>query len=90
MEKICKKAIVRGRVQGVGFRFSTRLQAGELGVSGWAKNLHDGSVEVVMCGEASAVMLLTNWLGTGPSSSVVTSVDVEDMPCQHLTGFTTL
>ncbi len=90
MEKVCQKAIVRGRVQGVGFRFSARLQAEELGISGWAKNLHDGSVEVMMCGEASAVKLLTNWMETGPTSAEVESVMVEDIPCQQLSGFVTL
>ncbi len=87
MTEVCKKAIVRGDVQGVGFRFSTRKQADSHGIRGWAKNLDDGNVEVVMSGEEDDVDNLIEWLHWGPSMASVESVDVEVLPKQKLTGF---
>lgn len=51
MSKVCIIAWVYGRVQGVGFRYTTQYEAKRLGLTGYAKNLDDGSVEVVACGE---------------------------------------
>lgn len=51
MSKVCIIAWVYGRVQGVGFRYITQYEAKRLGLTGYAKNLDDGSVEVVACGE---------------------------------------
>lgn len=51
-------AWVYGRVQGVGFRYSTRQEALKLGLGGYARNLDDGSVEVLACGEAEQVEAL--------------------------------
>jgi acylphosphatase len=68
---------VRGRVQGVFFRASTQREASRLGVTGYAKNLRDGSVEVLACGNDAAVARLKDWLWTGPSASRVTSVECE-------------
>ena len=89
MTKICRKAQVQGKVQGVWYRASTRQRAEQLGVNGWANNLPDGSVEVMMCGEESAVTRLTDWLYEGPPLAVVDNVEVEDLECQHLIDFTT-
>lgn len=74
---ICLRCIVSGRVQGVFFRASTQRQAQQLGVSGYAKNLPDGSVEVLACGEAGAVQQLSAWLWVGPPASSVTAVECE-------------
>ena len=52
MSKVCIIAWVYGRVQGVGFRYTTQYEAKKLGLTGYAKNLDDGSVEVVACGDA--------------------------------------
>ena len=49
MSKVCIIAWVYGRVQGVGFRYTTQYEAKRLGLTGYAKNLDDGSVEVVAC-----------------------------------------
>ncbi|MFP1496196.1 acylphosphatase [Escherichia coli] len=54
MSKVCIIAWVYGRVQGVGFRYTTQYQVKRLGLTGYAKNLDDGSVEVVACGEERA------------------------------------
>ena len=67
--------IVSGRVQGVFFRASTHDQAVRLGLSGHARNLADGSVEVVACGAAPALAALEDWLQRGPPLARVTSVD---------------
>ncbi|CNH90655.1 MULTISPECIES: acylphosphatase [Yersinia] len=65
MPKVCTAAYVYGIVQGVGFRYSTQRQALELGVTGYAKNCDDGSVEVVACGEQQAVERLMEWIKQG-------------------------
>ncbi|QLH44003.1 MAG: acylphosphatase [Coxiellaceae bacterium] len=63
--------IVQGRVQGVYFRDSTRRKAQTLGVTGWVRNLPDGSVEVLMSGEAALVAQLREWLWQGPALAAV-------------------
>ncbi len=68
--------IVRGRVQGVGFRWSTRERARELGLGGWVANLEDGGVEVSAQGEATAVDEFVEWLRRGPASARVESAAV--------------
>jgi acylphosphatase len=66
--------VVVGIVQGVFFRASTREQAKRLALRGHARNLPDGSVEVVACGEAAAVRELEAWLWQGPPSARVDQV----------------
>lgn len=85
----CTRFIVRGRVQGVFFRASTREQALKLDLSGHAENLRDGSVEVVACGSGDALDRLERWLHRGPPASRVVSVVREALPEQDLQGFTT-
>jgi len=67
---------VHGRVQGVAFRHHTCRRAGELGVSGWVRNLPDGSVEGLFEGDESAVQALVEWCRTGPPAAAVERVDV--------------
>jgi acylphosphatase len=67
-------AWVRGRVQGVGFRWWTRSRALELGLAGWAANLADGRVEVVAEGSKEACERLLELLGAGKSPGAVESV----------------
>ena len=73
---ICKKCLVAGRVQGVFYRATAARRAQELALRGYARNLADGRVEVVACGDAEAVEIFVTWLWTGSSASKVTSVDV--------------
>ncbi len=68
-------AIVHGRVQGVFFRGFTRRQAWELGVTGFVRNMPDGTVEVVAEGQQDALEELLERVRTGPSSARVSSVD---------------
>lgn len=65
---------IRGRVQGVGFRWFTTNAARALGLAGWVRNLPDGSVEALAVGEASALAELENALRVGPAGSHVESV----------------
>ena len=86
MAVVRRRAIVRGMVQGVGFRMNTRAQATRLGLSGFARNLVDGSVEVEVQGEESAVDRLLEWLHSGPRFASVASVDVEERPLHSAAG----
>ncbi|MHA6310848.1 acylphosphatase [Pantoea sp. S-LA4] len=91
MTATCVKAWVHGRVQGVGFRYSTQAEAKTLGLQGHARNLEDGSVEVLACGEPEQVDALINWLKAGgPRSARVDKVLVEPHhPAQPPRSFTT-
>lgn len=71
--------LVGGKVQGVWFRASTRDRALALGLHGFARNLGDGSVEVLAVGEAEAIDSLQQWLGRGPELAVVSSVTREEL-----------
>lgn len=78
MSATCFKIWVHGQVQGVGFRYSTQSQADKLGVTGYARNLADGSVEVLAYGEPQQVDALIDWLKSGgPRSAHVDKVLVE-------------
>lgn len=69
-------AVVAGRVQGVGFRWSARDAASRLGLVGWVRNAADGSVEVLAEGNQDALDLFRAWLDKGPPSARVDSVAV--------------
>ena len=89
MKKICVHCYVSGRVQGVWYRASTREKALALGVTGYARNLEDGRVEVLACGEEAAVTALREWLWDGPPHAHVTDVHWQPIPYQEkLTSFT--
>lgn len=70
----CAKFIVSGIVQGVFFRASARTQAQELGLSGYAKNLPNGDVEVLASGSDVALDALEHWLRIGPPTAKVANV----------------
>ena len=81
------RLIVRGRVQGVGFRYATVEQGRRLGLDGWARNLPDGSVEVVAAGEGETVERLVAWCRQGPPSARVTSVEQSEAAHLPPVGF---
>ena len=83
----CRRFFVSGRVQGVWFRASTRQQAERLGLTGYAINLPDGRVEVLACGEESAVDALAAWLWQGPELARVEAVDSVAYSGDAPTGF---
>ncbi|MBA2641127.1 MAG: acylphosphatase [Nocardioidaceae bacterium] len=84
---IRRRAIVRGHVQGVFFRDSARRLAQEVAVSGSARNLDDGSVELLLEGETGAVEQLLAWAHTGPDGATVESVEVQQQVPQGVAGF---
>ncbi|WP_111497742.1 MULTISPECIES: acylphosphatase [Marinobacter] len=88
MEEQCVKARVYGQVQGVLFRASTQEKARALGLTGYVKNLEDGSVEVFACGDEAAVESLVEWLHKGPDRARVDKVDVEGMAYRPRKSFT--
>ncbi|MGH8293387.1 MAG: acylphosphatase [Gammaproteobacteria bacterium] len=87
---VCKHCFVSGRVQGVFYRASTGQRARELKVTGYARNLADGRVEVLACGELAAVDALCDWLWHGPQAAKVSEVVVREVQCTEIPhGFTT-
>jgi len=73
-----RRALVQGRVQGVGFRYFAVRAARELGVSGWVRNLPDGTVETMAEGESAAVERYIERLRQGPVASRVDRVIVDE------------
>jgi acylphosphatase len=71
------RAIVRGRVQGVSFRYYTQRRARELGLTGYVRNAWDGSVEVVAEGGRADLEEFLAFLNVGPQSAFVTEVDTQ-------------
>ena len=75
-----RRAIVRGRVQGVGFRFFAERAAREFGIRGWVRNLPDGTVETFAEGRPTPSQRYLEKLRKGPLGSRVDAVDVSDVP----------
>lgn len=68
---------IRGRVQGVGFRYAMHAQARSHGVTGWVRNRRDGSVEAMIQGPAAALEALREWSRRGPPGAEVTGLDAQ-------------
>lgn len=81
--------LVSGHVQGVFFRAATRERALALGISGHARNLPDGRVEVLASGSPEALSALTEWLQVGPPAARVERVEHEEIASGELSGFAT-
>jgi acylphosphatase len=71
-----RRLLIRGLVQGVWFRESMRQEALRLGITGWVRNLRDGSVEAVVSGEDQAVERMIAWARRGPDTARVEQVQV--------------
>ena len=67
---------IRGRVQGVGFRWSMVEEARSLGIRGWVRNRRDGSVEAMVTGRPDTVDLIVEWARKGPRSAVVSAIEI--------------
>ncbi len=87
---VCKRCFVSGRVQGVFYRASTAERARALGLTGYAKNLADGRVEVLACGDEPKVKELCDWLWQGPPAAKVSAVQITDAADETPMGFKTL
>ena len=80
---------IRGKVQGVFFRESTRIEATRLGLTGWVRNREDGSVETVAEGEPAALEEFIRWCHRGPQAARVTDVErTESEPTGEFRAFT--
>jgi acylphosphatase len=75
---VTRRLAIRGRVQGVWFRESMRLEAERLGVRGWVANRLDGTVEAVVQGPHAAVDAITAWARRGPSQALVAEMIATD------------
>lgn len=73
----CRRYIVRGRVQGVGFRWFVESEARALGINGWVRNNPDGAVEVLAIGSNEQLSALHAKLRSGPRSARVDGIEVE-------------
>lgn len=85
--KCCKRCVISGKVQGVFFRNATQKQAQKYQVTGWVRNLANGDVECVLCGEEAIIAKLCAWLWEGPPAAKVTRVDVEEIPWEAYERF---
>lgn len=83
MSNCCVRALVTGKVQGVWYRRATQEKALQHGITGYAKNLPDGRVEVLLCGHSDAVKLLSEWLWKGSERAQVTHVELDVLDQCH-------
>jgi acylphosphatase len=81
------RVLISGRVQGVFFRDTCRKMAERHGVSGWVRNMPDGSVEAVFEGSTGDVSRLVEWSRHGPRTAVVEDVRVQAEPPEGISGF---
>ena len=79
-ELTCRRWVVQGRVQGVGFRWFIQTRAQAMGVRGWARNLTDGSVEVVGLATAPTLAAFEALVRQGPRGARVTEITEEEVP----------
>ena len=87
MQQAAKRWLIGGRVQGVGFRFFVQHKATAFGVTGWARNLDDGRVEVYAVGSPERLSELAAALHEGPRMAEVRSIEDRDEPVQRVSGF---
>lgn len=76
MDEVVLRIEIRGRVQGVGYRWSMVEAARELGIRGWVRNRHKGWVEAMVLGPAEALSQMVAWARRGPPSAAVDEVEI--------------
>ena len=86
-KKVQKHIHISGRVQGVGFRAFIRREAAVLDIKGWAKNLADGRVEVVIEGNKDKISEMLEKLKEGPSFAKVKELEIEDEKAKNFKDF---
>ena len=79
--------IVTGRVQGVFFRAACKRIADRHRITGWVRNLPDGSVEGMASADEPALMQLRDWLGHGPELAMVLKLQIKAVPLQQFVSF---
>jgi len=80
-------AHLSGKVQGVSFRSLSQQMAIDCGLSGYARNLADGNVEVLLCGEQDNVEKMLSWLDQGPPEAVVDKIEKKQVAWQEYSFF---
>jgi acylphosphatase len=85
--QICRRVLITGRVQGVGYRYTTQEQALVLSIVGWVRNLPDGRVEAMVEGDPAQVDEMIQWFHNGPAGARVRAVVMEDQPLQKFEQF---
>ena len=75
---MAKRLLIAGKVQGVGYRMSFAQTASALGLGGWVRNLHDGSVEACVHGSDDLIATMVGWARRGPPAAQVTNVSIFD------------
>lgn len=83
----CYSVRVKGKVQGVGFRFYTQKTAKELGVRGFVKNMPNGSVYIEAEADPDKMEVFINWVNKGPEWARVDSVSLQEKPQEGFVGF---
>ena len=84
---LCMRCFISGKVQGVWFRASSKTEADNLNLTGWARNLKDGRVEVLACGDEKQLETFSQWLQKGPDLAEVTQFSSEMLPWQEFPTF---
>jgi len=87
MDRVAIRLIIRGRVQGVGYRWWARGEALALGLDGWVRNRTDGAVELAAAGPGPAIEQLVQACRIGPSAAQVDTVERHDAEDAGLSGF---
>ena len=87
MSQVCVHGFVSGRVQGVCFRSFVQREARRRELTGWVRNLPDGRVEVMLCGEQEVVAQIAELLAVGPQRARVEQVELAPCPVTALQGF---
>ena len=86
-EKVRRRVVAHGRVQGVFFRDTVSSEAESRGVAGWVKNRDDGTVEAVFEGDPEAVQAMVDLCGSGPDQADVDKVEAGEEEPEGLSGF---
>jgi acylphosphatase len=84
---IARRLVIRGRVQGVGYRYAAQDAAEGLRISGWVRNRRDGTVEALVQGDPQAVAAIIEWCRRGPPAAEVTGVEVIESELEQVAGF---
>ena len=86
-ERVRRRVVVEGHVQGVFFRDTMRREARRRGVAGWVRNRSDGAVEAVFEGDPEAVAAMVDFCERGPRGADVAGVETSDEPVEGVSGF---
>ncbi len=80
VDRICATVRIRGKVQGVFFRYSAKLEAKRLGLTGWIRNCEDGEVRTTVEGPRERVAEFIAWCRVGPPNAIVSDVEIDESP----------